>query len=351
MQTLAEMAGVSLMTVSRALKNHPSISEPTRQRIQDLAKKVGYRPNPLVSALMAQLRSKRPNQAAPSLAYMTAFRTNCDFYRGALRRCEELGYALEQFCFTEPGLTDRRVDRILRARGISGLVFGTLPDPPPTINLNWSAYASVALGYSIKKPILHRAVNDQFFTMKLAIRKLLQLGYSRIGLALNFKSDDRVDNKWTAAFTSYLFYADTADRVPPFVTHEWDEKHFGKWFSRYKPQVVISLTPTIPDVTQWLANLGQRVPRDVGIVDLDQGEGGPAIAGINQNSLLVGAAAVDLVVEQINLNIRGIPKTPKVVMIEGEWMPGPSVESQLGGSKQHSFFRYPVPEMAQEPAV
>jgi LacI family transcriptional regulator len=346
MQTLADLAKVSLMTVSRSLKNHPSISKATRLRIQALAKKVGYRPNPMVSALMAQLRSKHPNQSASTLAYMTAFQTNCDLYRGARQRCDELGYALEQFCFAEPGLTDKRVDRILRARGISGLIFGTLPEPPPAISLKWDTYASVALGYSIKKPVLHRAVNDQFFTMKLAIHKLLQLGYSRIGLALHFQSDDRVDNKWTAAFTSYLFYAQAADRIPLFVTLDWNESQFVKWYCRYKPEVIVSLTPAIADLTKWLAKIGRRIPKDVGLVDLDQSEGPPKIAGINQNSFLVGAAAVDLVVEQINLNVRGLPKTPKVVMIKGEWVPGPSVDSHLAGKKQHSFFSYPVLDAA-----
>ena len=42
---IARAAGVSHPTVSRALNNHPAISEATRERIIELAKQMGYVPN------------------------------------------------------------------------------------------------------------------------------------------------------------------------------------------------------------------------------------------------------------------------------------------------------------------
>lgn len=42
---IAKLIGVSPSTVSRALKNHPDISEPTRLHIQKVAKDLGYTPN------------------------------------------------------------------------------------------------------------------------------------------------------------------------------------------------------------------------------------------------------------------------------------------------------------------
>ncbi|MBM3138081.1 MAG: LacI family transcriptional regulator [Chloroflexi bacterium] len=42
---IAKAAGVSHPTVSRALNNHPAISEATRERIVKLAKEMGYQPN------------------------------------------------------------------------------------------------------------------------------------------------------------------------------------------------------------------------------------------------------------------------------------------------------------------
>lgn len=48
---IAKALGVSASTVSRALKDHPDISEATRNRIKAFAQKVNYRPNALALSL------------------------------------------------------------------------------------------------------------------------------------------------------------------------------------------------------------------------------------------------------------------------------------------------------------
>ena len=45
MQTVARMAGVSAMTVSRALKSDASVSQETRDRVLDIVRRVGYVPD------------------------------------------------------------------------------------------------------------------------------------------------------------------------------------------------------------------------------------------------------------------------------------------------------------------
>ena len=53
---LAERLQISVSTVSRALKDNPEISQQTRKIVQDLAKELGYRPNPIAVALKTQKR-------------------------------------------------------------------------------------------------------------------------------------------------------------------------------------------------------------------------------------------------------------------------------------------------------
>jgi DNA-binding LacI/PurR family transcriptional regulator len=57
---VAELAGVSQPTVSKALRNHPSINPETRQRIADAAKAIGYR----VNKSAARLRSSKTHTLA-----------------------------------------------------------------------------------------------------------------------------------------------------------------------------------------------------------------------------------------------------------------------------------------------
>ncbi len=49
---VARSAGVHRTTVSLALRNHPRIPQATRDRVKQIANDLGYRINPLVSALM-----------------------------------------------------------------------------------------------------------------------------------------------------------------------------------------------------------------------------------------------------------------------------------------------------------
>lgn len=51
---IARVAGVSHTTVSRALKNHPAISRETTQRIQQLARQMGYIPSAVAQSLLSR---------------------------------------------------------------------------------------------------------------------------------------------------------------------------------------------------------------------------------------------------------------------------------------------------------
>ena len=51
LKDLARELGVSIATVSRALRNSPEIGRDMQQRVKDLAKKLNYRPNPFAQSL------------------------------------------------------------------------------------------------------------------------------------------------------------------------------------------------------------------------------------------------------------------------------------------------------------
>ena len=53
---IAKAAGVSRATASRALQNNPLIAAATRQRVQNIAEKLGYRPDPEASRLLPYLK-------------------------------------------------------------------------------------------------------------------------------------------------------------------------------------------------------------------------------------------------------------------------------------------------------
>jgi LacI family transcriptional regulator len=57
LKKMSEVLGISISTVSRALKDHPDISAATKQKVKELAKAMEYEPN----AYAVQLRTKQSN--------------------------------------------------------------------------------------------------------------------------------------------------------------------------------------------------------------------------------------------------------------------------------------------------
>lgn len=328
---VAKAAGVSQTAVSLALRNHPSIPEATRERIKAIAEQVGYRPNPYIAALMKQVRRRRRVIERPTIAYVTShlekdgwrqrgiFRR---YFEGASKRATELGYKLEEFWLKEPGMNGERLGKIFWTRSIDGAILAPLPHGRGHVHMQWDRIAAATINFSVVRPNLHRAANHQMQSLSMAVRRLVKLGYGRIGLAMPLESDARADHNWAASFLFHQEQMSSEQKWPMLVTEAWHEAAFAEWCRLRRPDVVIS---TDSRVVQWLGRMGLRIPTDVGFVCLEWGEDESEYTGIRQNARLVGAAAVDLVVEQLEHNERGLPDHPKTVLIGGDWVDGETV--------------------------
>ncbi|MDR1279874.1 MAG: LacI family transcriptional regulator [Opitutaceae bacterium] len=351
LKDVAAAAGVSAQTVSLALRNHTSIPPHTRNRIQKLATKLEYRPDPNISRLMERVRGKKPRAAATGtvLAWLTAHRerfawkrepTQRDYHGGAARRANELGYQLEEFWLRAPDMTEERLSRILRNRGIEGALIAPLQDPGHLFQqFQWQHFSIVELGYSLLGPVLHRCCNQQFQSMTLLLRRLREAGYRRMGLAMAPGQDERVNHHWRAAWLtsqSLLGLATDggapvpgANAVPMFFGDDdtWKKSAMSVWIHEYKPDVIVTVGT---DVQRWLSELGLRTPGDIGLANVDINELMPRVTGINQNALQIGAASVDLLLSQMRTSERGFPGTPRTLMVDGDFVQGETTRPAPG---------------------
>jgi LacI family transcriptional regulator len=323
------------MTVSRALRKQTNISPGTQKKIQEIADQLGYRPNPLVSALMTYRRAAKPVQSHVSLGFITNFPTRDgwkisrlyqEFYDGVADAADRHGYGIETFWLREPGMSAERLTQILLTRSIHGLVIAPLPVAHGELDLQWDAFSAVTFGYSLTRPLLHRAVNHQFRSMRLAMRELRKLGYRRLGLALPASLNERVDCQWVASFLAEQFQFEHT--APPFVIDDaqWTFESFRKWFNTHRPDAVIGHEEI---VLEWLKKLGARVPDETGFAHLNcAGQGGPC-AGIYQNGPTIGGVAVDFLIGMIHRNERGVPTLPHSILVEGTWVAGQTVRAAL----------------------
>jgi LacI family transcriptional regulator len=342
LQQVADAAGVARATVSYALRNSPKLRPETIARIRQVAAELGYVPNPLVSVLMSHIRTTTPPEQTTTLAYVTAFASEHGWrkhqaawqhFEGAARRSAELGFRLDPIWARERDMTGRRLSSILYHRNIHGVIVAPIPRSRGHLTLEWHRFACACLGYSMWKPSLHRAVNHQYHTMRLALRQLRRLGYRRIGLAMPAETDARVDHNWSAGY--YVFQAafPARSRLPPLLWEGKDHHLMRSWIEKHRIDAIVGINSEIPE---WLASWGIKVPETVAFANLDWSPRRGEFAGVHQNADVVGAAAIDLVVGQLQRNERGIPAKPRIVLVEGDWRDGASAPPKARAAPRES---------------
>ncbi len=325
MKDVAALAGFATATVSLALRNSRSLPPATRNKIWAAARRLRYKRNPLVSALMASRRSQRPADHHPVLALVTshpandpwrAQRTFVELVTGAGHRASELGYRLEEFSLRSAGMTPRRFVDVLRARNIHGLLINPLPHKERKLALNVSDFAVVGLGASIKWPHIERVSNDHFQSAMLAMAKCRELGYRRVGFVVSREMSERLEDRWLAGYLLAQHQLAPARRVPPLMPEQTSEilEALPIWHRREKPDAVIFGFLDLRYQTQ--------LPRQVGLVALSVHQASGPLTGVFQDSFAIGAVAVNHLVGRLQQTDFGADETARLHLMAGRWAPG-----------------------------
>ena len=347
MADIAKRAGVHVTTVSLALRNHPSLPLATRERLQKLARQMGYQPDPALSALVAYRHRTRTRKDKPTLAYVTHWQTpwgwknspaHREFFEGASEKASLLGYQLEHFWLGEPGLTHRRMNGILQSRGINGLILASQRlEAGPLLDFDWSRFSAVKIDFFPREPQLHMVTNDQSAIIRIAMQRALAAGYRRLGFVMPHWWDEFVDLAWSAGFLAELQRLAPRERIPILYYDDtsdplaWPDELrdsvvpvdlFQPWLQKYRPEVLFSRESFIqPSLTK----LGLAIPKDFAFAEIFIESTDGRIAGVRQNCLRVGELAVEILAGQLHQNIQGLPSPPTTTYVEGTWFDGASL--------------------------
>jgi LacI family transcriptional regulator len=106
------------------------------------------------------------------------------------------------------------------------------------------------------------------------------------------------------------------------------------WLAAHQPDVIIfvNLPDTLGELRTVLRAQRRRVPNELGVAVLSHLVQGTGFSGLQQNQLLMGAWAVELLAARIANRDLGIPANPRIEMVEGEWIDGGSLPT-LGRSQ------------------
>ena len=334
---LAKELGLGKATISLALRDDPRIRKQTRERVQRHADKRGYTANPMVAHVMSQLRSAKVSDYRATTALINvapredAIRTNVTFRTiadGFRRRAAELSYLVEDLWIGDEIFADPdRLKKVFHTRKIEGMAFigvaerALLPEP---VHVLLSRSVFVGLGVRLTQPLVHCCANNQYVTAMAATRKLLGIGFFRVGLVASRVIDRQIDGRFTMGFRRAM--EDAGWRPEAAAAMVWnyqpnDLVGFGKWLDETKPDALLCTHTELPG---WFKTMPGG-NRKIALAHLDWDPSMQGWAGMNQHNDQVGAFGADMLTAHLARRELGLPDAVKTMLVESEWVDGRSL--------------------------
>lgn len=323
-QDIAQAAGVSHTTVSRALRDSPLISQEVRERIQRLAREMGYVPN----AVAQSLRGERTNTIGLVVT------TIADPFVGRVVRGVEAvaqQYNLSLFLSVTNNDPDREVAVIenFHRRRVDGIIAAASQLTPhhaarlrhiniPTVLINQQAEHALENLCSVSV--------DDYSGARAAVEHLLALGHRAVGYigAGNRPRSNRA--RWAAYHDALAGAGITIDdgwqRVAPAEHHTHnDDVRDGQALLPALIEAGVTAVFCFNDMMALGAllacrMLGIRVPEQLSIVGFDDIEQAqlvsPPLTTVHQPKLRLGQTAAEMLLDLL----AGRPVTGHVLPTE-----------------------------------
>jgi LacI family transcriptional regulator len=332
---VARAAGVHYSTVSLALRGHPSIPARTRERVERVAQRVGYRRSEVLSALSRFRQSGGAAFPAPRIAYLVnrspamgfdALVHQQHFLAGARQQAEALGYELE-LLFVAPGHHDSSsLAEHLRVTNTTGVIVGAFEPGLGEVSLDWNAFSVVKIDSCHVAPAAPVVSNDQLHVVRLAFQKLAARGYRRIGLAVGRGDEVGTNHRHAMGYLIEQSALPAEARVPsllfPYNASPPEVAELlGDWIRQHRVDAVLCNWLNVEDL---LRDVGLRVPRDVACACLCLVDARPRLAGVVPHLRVVGAHAVSLLASLMRSGERGEPEFASCTFVPALWRDGAS---------------------------
>ena len=335
---IAERIGCSHATVSMALRNSPQISEKRREQVKRIAGEMGYAPDPYLASLAAYRRRNASSKIRSAIAWINHWdqperlRKQREFnlyWCGAAEAAKRFGYHLDEIHWSQD-YNAKRFEQILLTRNIRGVLIPPHRESPDWGDFHWNKFSIIRFGLSVSEPDSHLVTADQLRAVMMAIRKIKNYGYKRIGLVVSDDYEHLLGGNFIGGFaaaqqllklpslpplmTSQIIYREQPDKA---------QKALRQWMNKNKPDAILTVVPEIPAM---LRVIGYQIPEDVAVAGTSSDV--PVDAGIDRHSEAIGRIAVEMLVAQINLNERGEPPDPCRILVESRWRDGNSLPNR-----------------------
>ncbi len=322
MSDIARMAGVSVMTIHRALHGHPDISSDTKKRIMELAKKHNYRPNSHARAIRSGRFGSVGLATGPAdLEMASVVGISRILNREGMNLVfAEVPYEREKFeSWSVPRLfMESMVDGLIMHAGIiraSGMP--QFLDSPPVPSVWIMGDGSVNCVRQDFRSVLPGAFNE---ALERGYESLVYLGPTEAKYHHYADGIWRSFAEWSRGSGRRHLSVQTDIRIPP---GEWTAKTIR--IMRGARRRLAFVAPSFHEARRCHAlalECGRRVPQDIGIIAFttrdESCDSGTVFSGYKYSSLSLGEEAAKLLMLRLSKEGRDVPSaTVKFTKIEG----------------------------------
>ena len=323
LKSIAKKAGVSVASVSVALRNQPGVSPSLGEKIKAIAQGMGYQPVAVLQEAMEQLRTKRPDRFHAQIALCTDLVINDKSdvrhmqWQALKARAALLGYDVEIFVL--PKLTWRQLRSALRVRNVRGILLDLNNWLRPDLEFLLQEFACVSLNHLKRLGLpTHFAEPDQYQAGRKVMQEILARGYRRIGFVrAPILDPEGLGRAGVYSMDSKSISLTTIEVGSPQAL---DKQAFLNWFEAERPDCLLTM---IVDVREILREAGYRCPDDIGMAHLYRSKASTDDwCGINAMQDEVNATGLKRLVSMLRQGESGIPQVQECILVQGIWSEG-----------------------------
>ena len=302
---VARAAGVSTATVSRAMSGHGVVSDATRVKVHKAAAELGY----VASATAASLASGRSTNIGILTPYIDRWFFT-EVIRGAQEELAGQGYDVTLYNLGDvPAQRTRMVNDFIHRGRVDAFIAIDVP----------LTNTEITRLHDIERPIIGvggaiagvRTISiDDTEVVRIAMRHLLELGHTRIGMIGG--GDDEVDVFKVASTRRKTFEAVLRQASIPLIPGMIQFGHFTipSGYAAAKKLLSLPNRPTaILAASDEMAmgaiiaarELGISIPKELSIVGIDGHELGEffGLTTVDQNPVQQGRTAATILLDEI----------------------------------------------------
>lgn len=321
LRELAAKLDLSHATVSAALRGGRGVKTSTRERVLIVARELGYRNNPLASALMSEMRRSRGAIFRGTLALLDPGRPEKHdpvtpaLKRHFIRRARELGFVVDDIPLATCQEEAAKLGQILRARGFLGVLAISGEASLSLSSSDCEEFAVLELAHHSAPSRFHLLVIDWVRLLTLGFSRLHDLGARRIGLALDDTLSPVIVRGLLCGGLAVCGGHSAFPAIPPFVGPA-ASVDFAAWLSREKCDAVLATHPdffvTTPPPLKGALIAGLASPNS------------PSASCAPSHRLDLrlpdlGAHAADFLIHRVMRREFGPPKTPLFSSVAASW--------------------------------